>query len=184
MARRQAPRDAPASWKRMLLEQGPDRVPALHRAHACAAARCRARLSMMPLSARRGGDARWPAVPPSVAMMPGYGSFGPSGEAAGSGSLTHRLGSTLRLGFDVVNAALAGGVRMLTASRISAMAMPFQPMIMRAAAVTTAAVMIAAAVIVAIAASPAAIPASEIVADGAKYVARKDIAHPPLVIRA
>ncbi len=53
------------------------------------------------------------AVPPSVAMMPGYGPFGPSGEMAGSGSLTHRLGSTLRLGFDVVNAALAGGVRML-----------------------------------------------------------------------
>lgn len=53
------------------------------------------------------------AVPPSVAMMSGYGPAGPSGQMAGSGSLTHRLGTTLRLGVDVLNATLAGGARLL-----------------------------------------------------------------------
>ncbi len=57
------------------------------------------------------------AVPPSVAMFPreGAGYFAPMHSAGGfgEGSLTHRLGSTLRLGVDVLNAALAGGVRFL-----------------------------------------------------------------------
>jgi len=49
------------------------------------------------------------AVPPSVAMLPG--GFAPQHHP--EGSLTTRLGSTLRLGVDVLNAALAGGVRFL-----------------------------------------------------------------------
>jgi hypothetical protein len=57
------------------------------------------------------------AVPPSVAMLPrgGPGYFAPMSPAGGfgEGSLTHGLGSTLRLGVDVLNAALAGGVRFL-----------------------------------------------------------------------
>jgi hypothetical protein len=53
------------------------------------------------------------AVPPSVAMLPGGGGgyFAPIHHP--EGSLTTRLGSTLRLGVDVLNAALAGGVRFL-----------------------------------------------------------------------
>jgi hypothetical protein len=57
------------------------------------------------------------AVPPSVAMFPrgGPGYFAPIAPAGemGTGSLTASLGSTLRLGVDVLNAALAGGVRFL-----------------------------------------------------------------------
>jgi hypothetical protein len=56
------------------------------------------------------------AIPPSVAMFPrgGAGYFAPmaSGGGFGGGSLTS-IGSTLRLGVDVLNAALAGGVRFL-----------------------------------------------------------------------
>lgn len=63
------------------------------------------------------GGPGW-AVPPSVAIMPGPGGRGffaalPQDGGFGEGSLTHRLGATLRLGVDVVNAALAGGVRFL-----------------------------------------------------------------------
>jgi hypothetical protein len=63
---------------------------------------------MMP-----GGGPGW-AVPPSLTMMPGGGYFAaaPQGHHP-EGSLTTRLGSTLRLGVDVLNAALAGGVRFL-----------------------------------------------------------------------
>jgi hypothetical protein len=58
------------------------------------------------------------AVPPSVAMLahgPGgyYAAMPQGGPHGGQGSLTHSLGSTIRLGVDVVNAALAGGVRLL-----------------------------------------------------------------------
>jgi hypothetical protein len=57
------------------------------------------------------------AIPPSVAMLPngsaGYYAAMPQGGSHGQGSLTHSLGSTIRLGVDVVNAALAGGVRLL-----------------------------------------------------------------------
>jgi hypothetical protein len=62
------------------------------------------------------GAPAW-AIPPSVAMFPrgspGYFAPMPSAGGFGEGSLTHRLGSTLRLGVDVLNAALAGGVRIL-----------------------------------------------------------------------
>jgi hypothetical protein len=52
-------------------------------------------------------------VPPSVAMLP-YPP-GPGGmQAAAGGSLADQLGSTLRLGIDVVNAVLVGGIRVLT----------------------------------------------------------------------
>lgn len=60
---------------------------------------------MMP-----SGGAGW-AVPPSVTMMSGGGHFAPSHHP--EGSLTTRLGSTLRLGVDVLNAVLAGGVHFL-----------------------------------------------------------------------
>lgn len=58
------------------------------------------------------------AVPPSVAMMPGPGGHGffaamPQAGTFPEGSLSHRLGSTIRLGVDVINAALAGSVRIL-----------------------------------------------------------------------
>jgi len=75
---------------------------------------------MMPVGFHPGGEniPGW-AVPPSVAMMPqGPGASGffaamPQGGAGGEGSLTHSLGSTIRLGVDVINAALAGSVRLL-----------------------------------------------------------------------
>jgi hypothetical protein len=80
----------------------------------------RAPAFMMPMAMPAGQDAMpgW-AVPPSVAMLPfGGGSPGfspamPSEGATGDGSLTRRLGSTIRLGVDVVNLLLAGGVRLL-----------------------------------------------------------------------
>jgi hypothetical protein len=57
------------------------------------------------------------AVPPSVAMLTngsgGYYAAMPQGGPQGHGSLTDSLGSTIRLGVDVINAALAGGVRLL-----------------------------------------------------------------------
>jgi hypothetical protein len=57
------------------------------------------------------------AIPPSVAMLPhgsgGYYAAMPPGGPHGQGSLTDSLGSTIRLGVDVINAALAGGVRLL-----------------------------------------------------------------------
>jgi hypothetical protein len=57
------------------------------------------------------------AVPPSVAMLTngsgGYYAAMPQGGPHGQGSLTDSLGSTIRLGVDVINAALAGGVRLL-----------------------------------------------------------------------
>ncbi len=57
-----------------------------------------------------GGGSGW-GVPPSMTMMPGGGYFAPQHHP--EGSLSTRLGSTLRLGVDVLNAALAGGVRFL-----------------------------------------------------------------------
>lgn len=75
---------------------------------------------MTPVSFLSGGEAMpgW-AVPPSVAMLPNTpgsaGFFVPMtpGMMSGQGSLTHRLGSTLHLGVDVINAALASGIRLL-----------------------------------------------------------------------
>jgi hypothetical protein len=53
------------------------------------------------------------AVPPSVAMMTGSaGGFTQPASSAGS-ALGDTLGSTLRLGVDVINAMLAGSVRFL-----------------------------------------------------------------------
>ncbi len=76
---------------------------------------------MMPLAISTGNEGApvW-AVPPSVAMLP-HGSGGgpgffaaiPSGDATGASLLTNSLGSTIRLGFDVINAALASSVRLL-----------------------------------------------------------------------
>jgi hypothetical protein len=70
----------------------------------------------MALPAGNEGVPGW-AVPPSVAMLPhgakGYYAVMPQGGPHGHGSLTHSLGSTIRLGVDVINAALAGGVRLL-----------------------------------------------------------------------
>ena len=61
------------------------------------------------------GGPSW-AFPPSVAVMPSTSS--PGGYVAASpssgGTLVDSLGSTLRLGVDVVNAILTGGIRMLT----------------------------------------------------------------------
>jgi hypothetical protein len=76
--------------------------------------------SAMPSGIPPGGQGMpgW-AVPPSVAMLPNSpgsaGFFVPMapGGIPGVGSLTHQLGSTFRLGVDVINAALAGGVRLL-----------------------------------------------------------------------
>jgi hypothetical protein len=75
---------------------------------------------MMPFAVPPGSEGApvW-AVPPSVAMLPhGWGSPGffaamPHGGALGHSSLTSSLGSTVRLGVDVINAALAGSVRLL-----------------------------------------------------------------------
>lgn len=71
---------------------------------------------MMPSPQRGGAMPGW-AFPPSVAMLPqGPGQFGASvarDVAAVEGTLTHALGSTFRLGVDVLNAALAGSVRLL-----------------------------------------------------------------------
>jgi hypothetical protein len=58
------------------------------------------------------------ALPPSVAAGPGWhhGMPGPMFQQPApmaTGSLRLRLGSTLRLGVDFVNSALAGGVRVL-----------------------------------------------------------------------
>ncbi|HEY2661453.1 MAG TPA: hypothetical protein VGI79_17170 [Caulobacteraceae bacterium] len=50
------------------------------------------------------------AVPPSIAMLPPYAGAPPPPTA---GSLTEGLGASLRLGIDLINAALAGGVRIL-----------------------------------------------------------------------
>lgn len=51
------------------------------------------------------------AMPPSVTMLPRHPGGG--GGAAAPGSLTATLGDSLRLGLDVLNAGLAGGVRLL-----------------------------------------------------------------------
>jgi hypothetical protein len=74
---------------------------------------------MVPVAMPPGGTGMpgW-AVPPSLASLSpgGAGAFGPTlaQEAVADGrSLIHQLGSTLRLGVDVVNAALANGARML-----------------------------------------------------------------------
>jgi hypothetical protein len=75
---------------------------------------------MMPFVVPPGSEGvpGW-AVPPSVAMLPqGSGSPGffatmPHGGVPGQSSLTSSLGSTIRLGVDVINAALAGSVRLL-----------------------------------------------------------------------
>jgi hypothetical protein len=75
---------------------------------------------LMPMGYLPGGEMMpgW-AVPPSVAMLPHPGGVGgyappfPHGGGAGDNSLSTRLGSTIRLGVDVINAALAGGVRLL-----------------------------------------------------------------------
>ena len=75
---------------------------------------------MMPFAVTPGNEGVpvW-AVPPSVAMLPqGSGSPGffaamPHGGTQGQSSLTSSLGATIRLGVDVINAALAGSVRLL-----------------------------------------------------------------------
>jgi hypothetical protein len=73
---------------------------------------------MMPVALPPGYESApgW-AIPPSVAMLPRGpfpGAFGTGlAQAASGDSLTAKLGSTLRLGVDVINAALAGGVRVL-----------------------------------------------------------------------
>jgi hypothetical protein len=75
---------------------------------------------MMPAGFAPGSEGMpaW-AIPPSIAMLPqAPGSPGffmpmPPAGGAGDGSLTTLLGSTFRLGIDVVNAALTGGVRLL-----------------------------------------------------------------------
>jgi hypothetical protein len=59
------------------------------------------------------------ALPPSLTVLPqaaGMGGFGPAMLPAGpmvAGSLAERIGSSLRLGLDVVNAVLAGSARVL-----------------------------------------------------------------------
>lgn len=58
------------------------------------------------------------AMPPSMGALPNYPSanhFAPPGvmRPHPMGSLTERLGSTLRLGVDLLNAALARGTSML-----------------------------------------------------------------------
>jgi len=76
---------------------------------------------MMPLGFPPSSDAMpaW-AVPPSVAMLPhapgspGYFVAIPQAGGTGDGSLAGGLGSTFRLGVDLINAALAGGVRLLS----------------------------------------------------------------------
>lgn len=76
------------------------------------------------------------AFPPSIAALPqapGATVFGPaSGQPgiAAAGSLGERLGSTLGLGVDVLNAALASGLRVLggvsgAVSPFGAMAWPY-----------------------------------------------------------
>jgi hypothetical protein len=75
---------------------------------------------LMPVGLTPGSDAMpaW-AVPPSVAMLPhapgapGFLMPMPPAGGAGNGSLAGGLGSTFRLGVDLINAALAGGVRLL-----------------------------------------------------------------------
>jgi hypothetical protein len=65
-----------------------------------------------------GGMPAW-AVPPSLTMLPhpqGASAFGPAmfaPSAMATGSLVDRIGSSLRLGLDVVNAVLAGSARIL-----------------------------------------------------------------------
>lgn len=65
-----------------------------------------------------GGMPAW-AVPPSLAMLPqpqGMSALGPAMIGPGAmaaGSLVDRIGSSLRLGLDVVNAVLAGSARIL-----------------------------------------------------------------------
>jgi len=75
---------------------------------------------MVPMAVPAGSEAMpgW-AVPPSVAMLahasgsPGFFAAVPHGGAPGQSTLTSGLGSTFRLGVDVINAALAGSVRLL-----------------------------------------------------------------------
>ena len=49
------------------------------------------------------------AVPPSVTMLPRFAD----GAASATGSLADSIGPTLRLGLDVINAALSGSARLL-----------------------------------------------------------------------
>jgi hypothetical protein len=75
---------------------------------------------MMPVGFFPGGEAMpgW-AVPPSVATLPHApgtaGFFVPMmpGGMSAQGSLIQQLGSTIHLGVDVINAALASGIRLL-----------------------------------------------------------------------
>jgi hypothetical protein len=65
-----------------------------------------------------GGMPAW-GIPPSLTMLPhppGVSGFGPAmiaPSAMAAGSLADRIGSSLRLGLDVVNAVLAGSARIL-----------------------------------------------------------------------
>jgi hypothetical protein len=76
---------------------------------------------MMPFAVTPGNEGMplW-AVPPSVAMLPhGTSSPGlfapmPHGGTPEQSSLTTNLGATIRLGVDLINAALAGSVRLLS----------------------------------------------------------------------
>lgn len=72
---------------------------------------------MMPWGASAGGMPGW-ALPPSLAMassmMPSpYPAMPMPGGYSGSGGLLGRLGETLRLGIEVVNAALGSGLSAL-----------------------------------------------------------------------
>jgi hypothetical protein len=57
------------------------------------------------------------AFPPSLAALPGVGGFfasGAPGTSPPGSSIGDRLGTTLRLGIDVLNASLAGSVRLMS----------------------------------------------------------------------
>ena len=65
---------------------------------------------MMPYPQGGNMGPGW-AVPPSVAMLPRAPG---GGGAAAAGSLTDSLGTSVRLSVDAINAALVGGVRLLS----------------------------------------------------------------------